>query len=76
MKENMSRAERRRQAKQRAKLGQPEPSTICDERGHPEQFAALLDGTEPKPCPRCGETPVFGPISQNIDPTLPGYEEL
>lgn len=42
--------------------------------GHPDQFeAVVLNGGEPWPCKRCGETPRFGPIEQNIDPDLPGY---
>ena len=43
------------------------------EQGHHEQFEAMLQGIPPRECPRCGETPVFGPIEQNIDPNLPGY---
>ena len=59
----------------RQPVRRPEQSPSCEETGHPEQFMALLEGIPPHKCPQCGETPVFGPITQNVDPNMPGYVE-
>ena len=86
----MSRAERRRMKREQKRSraeneslriadGHPAPTEStypsCEDQGHPEQFAAMLQGVAPTRCPRCGETPQFGQIMQNVDPNLPGYVE-
>lgn len=62
----MSRAERRRQAREQKKAqreqdkAQGQDSDPCAN-GHPEQARAwLLHGIHPIKCLRCGETPQFG----------------
>lgn len=51
-----TRAERRREARRKAKYGDdPCPN------GHPEQAQRfMMTGLKPYECPRCGETPQFG----------------
>lgn len=73
----MSRAERRRMEREgKRRRSENEARRIADvyptpdestypscEQGHPEQASAyMLQEIAPTRCPRCGETPQFGPM--------------
>ena len=69
-----SRSERRRRQKADWKAAQQRIRGGGCPNGHQEQAAAwMLYGIAPTQCERCGETPVFDPLEQNISPDLPGY---
>ena len=69
-----SRAERRRRQKADWQAAQQRIRGGGCVNGHQDQAAAwMLHGIAPTRCERCGETPVFGPLEQNINPDLPGY---